>query len=71
MDTTDPKEAVDKFRARYPKAFVESIDGEMVRGTCEGCLVPIMEEETEYVYLAEESLYFHKKCVEDKDESSV
>lgn len=71
MDTTDPKEAVEKFRASYPKAFVESIDEEMVRGICEGCQVPIMEAETEYVYLAEEGLLLHKKCAEDKDESPV
>ena len=60
IETTDRKEAVKQFQEKHPHAEIELIDGEIVRGLCEGCRRPIMESETNYEYDSEENSYFCK-----------
>jgi hypothetical protein len=59
----DLKEAVRLFKERHPTALIESIDGDIVVGICEGCKRPIMESEGEtYSYQAEENIFLCSEC---------
>jgi hypothetical protein len=65
------KEAVHWFQKEHPGACVEKIDGAFVVGICEGCEIPLFEND-DYMYLAEENIHFCMACKlkkEDLDES--
>ena len=63
VDAEDLTEAVLLFKEKHPLAFVESINGVIVVGICEGCERPIMESEGDtYSYQAEENIFLCSEC---------
>ena len=65
LDTTcsDRREAVRELKKKYPQALVESIDGVFVRGLCEGCETPVMEDDEKFGYSQEDSVYLCPSCM--------
>jgi RNase P subunit RPR2 len=57
-----PADAVKQFRRMFEQATVETIDGVFVRGLCEGCATPILENTTKYTYNSEDSVYVCATC---------
>lgn len=69
--TQSPRLAVAVFLAKFPEARVEQIDGELVRGVCVLCGVPIMRamiRDKHYAYDDASQQYRCAQCAKGPDE---
>jgi hypothetical protein len=62
IDTNDRREAVKQFKNKYPHVVVELIDGVVVRGVCQRCEMPVMEDDTGYVYNEDDRSFLCPSC---------
>jgi len=60
--TADPKEAARRFLAEHPTARLESIGGKIVRGVCQRCGTPVMEDTKGHAYDPETEAYTCPSC---------
>ena len=49
-DDLSPGEAAARFAAQYPRARLDRIDAQFVRGPCQDCGRPVMEHDSGYSY---------------------